>query len=199
MGVTGLASGTANGLNALSQMSGFLMSFSGPPAGELHHIIVSIWQIQIEAHGLGKINNFLTGILEISISSNSIEIGKNSIGKNQLHAILGIHQLYQQGFCLLILFHIGSRQSFQLWLARYNLMGHIAEIRDSAAILLQYLHSSLTEICSSIGWIFLLYLLQRKSIFILINLRHHGTIMHLVLEMGIISFQRQSLAEVQLA
>ena len=63
VGMAGLASGTANGLDALTQMSSFLMSFSSPPAGELHHIIVSIWQIQIEAHGLGEINYFLSRIL----------------------------------------------------------------------------------------------------------------------------------------
>ena len=160
VGMAGLAPHTANGLNALTQMSSFLMSFPSPPARELHHIIVIIWQIQIEAHGLGKVDYFLTGILEISISGNGIKISKNCIGQNQLHAVLDIHELHQQGFCFLILFHIGSRQSLQLWLARNNLMGHIAEIRKPAAILLQYLHSSLTEICSSIGWIFLLYLLQ---------------------------------------
>ena len=128
VGMAGLAPHTANGLNALTQMSSFLMSFSSPPARELHHIIVIIWQVQIQTHSLGKVDYFLTGILEISISGNGIKISKNCIGQNQLHAVLDIHELHQQGFCFLILFHIGSRQSLQLWLTRYNLMGHIAEI-----------------------------------------------------------------------
>ena len=185
--MAGLAPHTANGLDTLTQMSSFLMSFPSPPARELHHVIVIIWQVQIQTHSLGKIDYFLTGILEISISGNGIEISKNCIGQNQFHAILGIHELHQQGFCFLILFHIGSRQSLQLWLARNNLMGHIAEIRNSAAILLQYLHRSLPEICSTKGRIFLLYLLQRKSIFIFVGLGQHRPIMNLVLEIGIIS------------
>ena len=157
-----ISSQTVHRLNSLFQPAHLQVAFSRPCAGELHPLILTVRQIQAEAHGPGQLHALAPLIDQPCTACENPASGKDRIEQFQNDPGHRIFQRNRQRLRLLRIFRIGCRKPGKFWFSVHDLMALIDKIRDPAAVFLKDFHSRMTEIRRTVHPVLLPDMLQRK-------------------------------------
>ena len=173
--VGGIAAEAGNRLDAHGQPAGNHMPFPGPGPGKLHPVIVTVRQVQAQAHGTFQIHRFLPPIDIADAPGHGAPLGKHSVIQLCLKPCHSIRKLHHQRVRFLLLLHISSWQARKPWLPCLNPVSLVPEIRQAAAVWLLDFHCRAAVIPRPIDRKLLLNMLQRKCLISQCRAGGHGT------------------------
>ena len=146
-------------LHPLGQRAGGQVAFPGPGAGQLHHLVVAVRQVQAEAHGPVQLDG--GGAADLGMAGQGRQPGEDRVEQPDRDPRQRVGQGDRQGVGFLRLLHIGGGQALDGRLARRDSMALVLQVQQAAAVRHTGVQRGQTHVAGAADRVLLPDMLQR--------------------------------------
>ena len=162
--VAGVPAQGIDGLHPLRQGAGGDVPLPGPGAGQFHHFVAAVGQVQAEAHGTVQLDRSLAGAGDLGVPRQGGQLLEEGIEQLDRDAGQRVGQGDRQGGGFTVLLCIGRGQTLDGRLARRDGMLLVAEVQQAAAVRHLGVQRRQVHIPGAAGGVFLFDMLQRVGV-----------------------------------